>query len=129
MRFAYLEQFIEGDYFRYSLGTKYPVVEFMVTKGITGVLNSAYDYTKSTASVKDKMKISPLGTLSYKVYAGKDNRYTCPLLFWKFTPATIFIIIIQIAFNLMNRFEYISDQYAGINVEHNMVQGSFGLPH
>jgi hypothetical protein len=61
LRFAYLEQFFEGDYFRYSLGTKYPVVELMVTKGIPGVFNSAYSYTKLSAAVKDKMKISPLG--------------------------------------------------------------------
>ena len=29
------------------------------------------------------------------------------------------------AFNLMNRFEYIADQYAGLNIEHNFGSGVF----
>ncbi|MEO6490066.1 MAG: DUF5686 family protein [Ferruginibacter sp.] len=124
LRFAYLEQFVEGDYFRYSLGTKYPVIELMVTKGIPGVFQSAYDFTKLTALVKDKMKISPLGTLSYKAYAGKIIG-TLPFAFLEVHPGNDIYYYSSSGFNLMNRFEYISDQYAGINVEHNIGSGIF----
>ena len=37
----------------------------------------------------------------------------------------IFIITIRNSFNLMNRFEYLSDKYAGVNVEHNIGSGLF----
>jgi hypothetical protein len=33
LRFAYLEQFVIGDFFRYSVGSKYPVAELLVAKG------------------------------------------------------------------------------------------------
>ena len=124
LRFAYLEQFFEGDYFRYSLGTKYPVVELMVTKGIPGVFNSAYSYTKLSATVKDFMKISPLGTLSYKVYAGQIFG-TLPFTYLEIHPGNDLFYYNKSTFNLMNRFEYVSDKYAGINIEHNIGSGIF----
>ena len=124
LRFAYLEQFIEGDYFRYSIGTKYPVVEVMVTKAIPGVFKSAYDYTKLTASIKDKMKISPLGTLSYKVYAGQVFG-TLPFAFLEVHPGNDLYYYSKSSFNLMSRFEYLSDKYAGVNLEHNIGSGIF----
>lgn len=124
LRFAYLEQFVEGDYFRYSLGTKYPVAELMVAKGFSGVLNSAYSYNKITASVKDYMKISPYGSFSYKIYAGKING-TLPFTFLENHPGNDIYYYNPGSFNLMNRFEYLSDKYAGVNVEHNVGSGLF----
>ena len=124
IRFAYLEQFIEGDYFRYSLGTKYPIAELTLTKGFSGVLNSAYNYTKIAASIKDYMKISPYGSFSYKVYAGKVNG-VLPFTLLENHPGNDIYYYNPGSFNLMNRFEYLSDQYAGINVEHNVGSGLF----
>ena len=124
LRFAYLEQFVEGDYFRYSLGTKYPIAELMLAKGFSGVFNSAYNYTKIAASVKDYMKISPYGSFSYKVYAGKINGIL-PFAFLENHPGNDIYYYNPGSFNLMNRFEYLSDQYAGINVEHNVGSGLF----
>ncbi len=124
LRFAYLEQFVEGDYFRYSLGTKYPVAELMLAKGIPGVLNSAYTYTKISGSIKDYMKISPYGSFSYKLYAGKING-VIPFAFLENHPGNDIYYYNSGSFNLMNRFEYLSDKYAGINVEHNVGSGLF----
>lgn len=124
LRFAYLEQFVEGDYFRYSLGTKYPVAELMLAKGIPGIVNSAYTYTKISGSIKDYMKISPYGSFSYKVYAGKING-VIPFAFLENHPGNDIYYYNSGSFNLMNRFEYLSDKYAGINVEHNVGSGLF----
>jgi len=124
LRFAYLERFLETDYNRFSIGTKYPIVEVMLAKGMPGVFNSAYNYTKYSALVKDVMKISPYGTLSYKVYAGKIDG-TLPFTFLENHPGNDLYYYSSSSFNLMNRFEYLSDKYAGINVEHNIGSGLF----
>ena len=124
LRFAYLEQFFEGDYFRYSLGTRYPVVDLVATKGIKQILEGAYDYTKLNLTISDKMKISPLGTLSYKVYGGKVWG-TLPFIFLEVQPGNDIYYYNPGTFNLMNRFEYISDQFAGVNLEHNIGSGLF----
>jgi len=124
LRFAYLERFIETDYFRTSLGTKYPIVELTVAKGIKGVYNSAYDYTKYSLAVKDFMKISPYGSLRYKVYGGIING-TLPFTNLENHPGNDLYYYSLSSFNLMNRFEYLSDKFAGVNLEHNLGSGLF----
>ncbi len=124
LRFAYLETFIETDYNRYSMGTKYPVAELMLAKGFAGVFNSAYNYTKYALTIKDFMKISPYGTLSYKVFAGKIHG-SMPFTNLENHPGNDIYYYNRSAYNLMNRFEYLSDQYAGANVEHNIGSGLF----
>ena len=124
LRFAYLERFIETDYNRYSLGTKYPIVEAMFSKGFAGVFNSAYNYTKYSLLIKDMMKISPYGTLYYRVYGGKING-AMPFTNLENHPGNDLFYYNPFAFNLMNRFEYLSDKYAGINMEHNIGSGLF----
>jgi len=124
LRFAYLEKFIETDYNRYSLGTKYPIVELLVAKGISGVFNSAYNYSKYSLLVKDMMKISPYGVLYYRVYGGKING-AMPFTNLENHPGNDLYYYNPFAFNLMNRFEYLSDQYAGVNIEHNIGSGLF----
>ncbi len=124
LRFAYLEKFIDNGYFRYSLGTKYPIVEVMLAEGFSGVLNSAYSYSKYYASVKDVVKIFPFGSFSYKIYAGKING-TLPFTFLENHPGNDIYYYSPGSFNLMNRFEYLSDKYAGINVEHHIGSGLF----
>ena len=124
LRFAYLEQFVEGDFFRYTLGSKYPVAEVKVAKGISGIIKSTYHYTKISASVKDYIKISPLGAVSYKVYAGKISGVV-PFTFLENHPGNDIYYYNSSAFNLMSRFEYLSDRYAGFNLEHNVGSGIF----
>ncbi len=124
LRFAYLERFIESDYNRYSIGTKYPVVELMAAKGFAGVFNSAYNYSKLSLLVKDMMKISPYGTLYYRVYGGKIFG-DMPFTNLENHPGNDIFYYNPFAFNLMNRFEYLSDQYVGVNVEHNIGSGLF----
>ena len=124
LRFAYLERFIETDYNRYSLGTKYPIVEVMFSKGFKGLFNSAYNYTKYSLLIKDMMKISPYGTLYYRVYGGKING-TMPFTNLENHPGNDLYYYNPFAFNLMNRFEYLSDKYAGVNMEHNIGSGLF----
>ena len=103
---------------------KYPVAELMFTKAIPGVFNSAYSYTKITASISDYARISPFGTLSYKVYGGKING-TLPFAFLESHPGNDLYYYSSSSFNLMNRFEYLSDRWAGINFEHNIGSGIF----
>ena len=124
LRFAYQEHFVEGDYFRYSLGSKYPVAEVLLAKGISGIAKSAYHYTKISGSVKDHINVSPLGTVFYKAYAGKITG-TLPFTFLENHPGNDIYYYNLAAFNLMSRFEYLSDKYAGVNIEHNIGSGIF----
>lgn len=124
LRWAYLEKFYESDYFRTSLGTKYPIIELTLAQGIPGIIKSAYSYTKVKLSVNDKIKISPYGSLTYKVYGGLITG-TQPYTFLENHPGNDLYYYNAGTFNLMTRFEYLSDKYAGINLEHNIGSGLF----
>ncbi len=125
-RFAYLERFLENQFFRTSLGSPYPIGELYLTKGISGVLRSSYDYVKISASVSDYIKIPPFGTISYYVYGGKTFG-TLPYVLLDIAPGNELYYYNKYAFNLMNRWEFVHDRYAGINIEHNIGNGIFRL--
>jgi len=70
------------------------------------------------------MKISPYGTLRYKVHGGIING-TLPFTNLENHPGNDLFYYSPASFNLMNRFEYLSDKYAGVNLEHNIGSGLF----
>ena len=123
-RFAYLEQFVESNYFRYTLGSRYPAVEIVAAKAVSKVINSSYDYVKLSGSVSDFIKVSPLGNISYKLYGGKIFGYL-PYTYLFIPPANDLYYYNKNALNLMTRFEYLTDSYTGLNIEHAIGSGIF----
>lgn len=124
LRFAYLEKFLENTFYRTSLGSPYPIVELRYTKGVSGVLNSSYNYHKLSGGVSNYSKIPPYGTISFNVFGGKTYG-TLPYLFLDVAPGNEIYYYNRYAFNMMNRYEFIHDTYAGINFEHNFGNGLF----
>lgn len=123
-RFAYTEKFYSTNFFRYSLGSPFPIAEIEYTKGIKNFLNSNFDYQKISGSINDQVSIAPLGTLNYNIYGGKIFG-TLPYVFLEVHPGNEVYYYNRYAFNLMNRYEYISDSYAGFSIEHNVGNGLF----
>jgi hypothetical protein len=126
LRFAWLERFVESHFYRTSLGSIYPVGEVNITQGFRGILKSAYNYTKVSASVSDNLKIPPLGSLSWTIYGGKTFG-TLPYTLLDIAPGNELYYYNKYAFNMMNRWEFIHDKYAGINLEHNIGNGIFRM--
>jgi hypothetical protein len=123
-RFAYLEKFLENTFYRTSLGSPYPIGEIKISKGISGVFKSGYNYTKLSGSISDFLKIPPYGSIYFNVFAGKTNG-TLPYMLLDVAPGNEIYYYNRYAYNLMNRWEYVHDQYAGFNVEHNFGNGIF----
>ena len=126
LRFAWLERFLESHFYRTSLGSAYPIGEINISRGFSGVFNSSYQYTKLSASVSDNFKIPPFGNISWYVYGGKTFG-TLPYTLLDIAPGNELYYYNKYAFNMMNRWEFIHDKYAGINVEHNIGNGIFRL--
>lgn len=124
LRFAYLERFLESNFFRSSLGSPYPIPEFKITQGISGVGKSAYNYTKIIGGVHDFIKIPPFGSFEYDAFAGKTFG-TLPYTFLEIAPGNELSYYNKHTFSLMNRYEYIHDKFAAISFEHNIGNGIF----
>ena len=124
LRFAYLERFVENQFYRTSLGSIYPILEINISKGIAGVLRSNYSYTKLSANLSDNMKLPPLGSFSWMLFAGKTTG-TLPYTQLDIAPGNDLFYYNKYAFNMMNRWEFIHDKYAGGIIEHNIGNGIF----
>lgn len=118
MRFAYREKFVEGKTGRISLGSDYPVTQIIYTAGMKGVLESDFSYHKLVGKVDDIVKVPPFGYTYYAIEAGKTwGAVPYPLLNVHQGNESYFYD--YSSFNLMNYYEFISDQYASLFVVHH----------
>ncbi|MEO7210358.1 MAG: DUF5686 family protein, partial [Chitinophagaceae bacterium] len=124
IRYAFSERTIIDNFNRTSLGSDYPIVELKYAHGFKNVLKGSYAYDKVDLSVSDYLNVSPYGNIYYNVYAGKIFG-TLPYNLLDILPGNDWYYYSRYSFNLMNRFEYLTDEYAGINVEHNIGSGLF----
>ncbi|MGV3656890.1 MAG: DUF5686 family protein [Chitinophagaceae bacterium] len=126
LRYAFAEKFLESTFNRISLGSQYPIVDVRYVKGLSDVFKSGYDYHKLSASVSDYLKVAPFGTIYYNLFGGQTFG-TLPYMLLDIAPGNEIYYYNPYAFNMMNRYEYLHDKYAGINVEHNFGSGLFRL--
>lgn len=117
-RFAYREKYVSGDFRRLSLGTRYPAIELHAAVGLKGTFGSEYGYEKLVAHVYQRVQLGALGWMRLNAEAGQvwgDLPY--PLLIVHSGNETFYLD--DAAFNTMNFFEFISDRYAQLFVEHH----------
>ena len=124
IKYAYLEKFLNGNFYRISLGSQYPIIEAKYTQGVSGFFKSNYNYSKISGGVSDYIKIAPFGSIYYNVFGGKTYG-KLPYMLLDIAPGNEIYYYNKYAFNLMNRFEFLHDQYAGIIFEHNIGNGIF----
>ena len=118
-RFARNEEFLEGEFDRISLGTKFPTFTVNYTYGLKGVLNSDYEYQKLILGYEHKLKLGFLGVLSYSGEAGKVfGAAPYPLL--EVHQGNESWIGNTRAYNMMNILEFVSDEYISGNLEHHL---------
>jgi hypothetical protein len=118
MRFAYQEKFIEGDFLRVSLGSKYPIAALTYTYGMPGVLGSNFQYHKLDLDVYNSFDINPLGTLNYEIKAGKTFG-TLPFYLLDIPQGNDTYIFDDYSFNGMQLFEFATDQYVSAYITHH----------
>lgn len=117
-RFAYKEKYVSGDFARISLGTDYPTVELHLAVGLPSMANSEYGYQKAVLHVYQRLQLGILGWTRVNAEAGRIwGTLPFPLLILHSGNETFYND--DLAFNTMNYFEFISDRYAQLFVEHH----------
>lgn len=117
------EGFVTGEFERVSLGSDWPEINFYITKGFKGVLGSDVDFWKLQLNYYHKFNINPFGYARLIVDAGKIfGKVPYPLL--QLHEGNETYAFDRYAFNMMNYYEFASDQYASLYLEHHF-QGFF----
>lgn len=117
-RYAYNEKFIMGEFERVSLGTHYPIFNLDLTAGIKGILNSQYDYYRIHASIDHGFNINPIGRFRY-ILDGSFYIGTAPYPLLQIHEGNETYSFDDYAFNMMNYYEFASDKYLSLLVEHH----------
>ena len=119
IRYAPGEKKIETNRRKIRFKGNKPIYEFNVNQAVNGLVGSKYNYTKLSASISQKFRIPSLGLINYNVYGGKIYGDSLPFMLLELHPGNEVFVYNRNGFNLMNRFEYYSDNYAGFQIEHN----------
>ncbi len=118
-RFAKNETFILNGNERITLATKrIPVITLKYQRGIKGFLGGNFDYEKITLKAYQTFRLGTLGRSDYTLSAGyTPSNLPAPLLFPHLGNETFFFV--RSAYSTMNYFEFVSDQYASLQYNHN----------
>ncbi len=118
-RLARRETFLMNNNERISMGNENaPVVTVRYTIGLKGMLGGDFHYHKLRLNVKQSFRTGFLGRTFYDLTLGYiPSTLPYPLLYTPLGNESWFYV--ENAFNLMNYFEFISDRYATLRVEHD----------
>jgi hypothetical protein len=117
IRWAPHEQFYQGKNGRTGIINKYPILTFQYTKGVQGLFGAQYHYDAFHFNLYRRLYWAPFGYTDFRFDAGYlSGLLPFPLLI--IAPANQSYVYSLNAYNLMNTQEFVSDHYAGINLDH-----------
>jgi len=118
-RLAHKETFLMNNNERISLGNgNAPIVSIRYAIGLKGMLGGEFHYHKLRLNIKQSFRMGFIGRTLYEANFGYiPSQLPYPLLYTPLGNESIFYV--ENAFNLMNYFEFVSDRYATLRVEHD----------
>ncbi|NOQ26869.1 MAG: carboxypeptidase-like regulatory domain-containing protein [Bacteroidales bacterium] len=118
IRFAKNEKYLRGEFERINLGTDAPVLNVNLTAGLKDVFGSDYEYYKVSVNFAHKIPVGTLGYFKYILDAGQVFG-TVPYPLLKLHEGNESYAFYRYAFNMMNFYEFASDRYASLYLEHH----------
>ena len=123
IHFAYRETFFFDKFKRKSLGTKYPRFNLWYTYGIPNFLDGNYEYHRLQIAMRQGFNVAGLGRSKYIVSWGKIWG-KLPYNLLEVHPGNETYIYDEFAYNGLNYYEFISDEFASFAYAHHF-QGLF----
>ena len=117
-RWAHKERYILGEFTRITIGTKYPIFELQYAYGVPNVFLSEYEYHKLQFQIKQWFNVMSIGWSKYIFEVGKIWG-TLPYPLLKIQPSNETFLFDEYAYNLMNYYEFIQDEYVSLYYTHH----------
>ncbi|MFL9485477.1 DUF5686 family protein [Chitinophagaceae bacterium LWZ2-11] len=117
LRWAPHEQFYQGKVYRIPIINKYPIFTFRYIAGVKGLFGGQYSYHNFNLNIYKRFYVSPLGYTDVTFDGGYIlGKVPFPLMDIHHANQTYAYQLNS--YNLMNFLEFVSDHYAGVNVDH-----------
>ena len=117
LRWAPHEQYYEGKAGRAPVANKYPIFTLRYAHGFQGLMGGQYNYDALHLNIYKRVYLSPLGYSDVTFDAGwQSGKLPFPLLTIHTANQSYAYYIDE--FNMMNFEEFVSDHYAGVDIDH-----------
>lgn len=117
IRWAPNEKFYQGKVYRIPVINKYPVLKLRYIAGVKGLVNGEYNYHNLNLNITKRFYLSQFGYTDAAVEGGYIfGKVPFPLLTIHRANQTYSYQLNS--YNMMNFMEFVSDRYAGLNVDH-----------
>ena len=117
-RLSFKERFVMADFSRVTISSNYPIVQLSYAYGIPKLFSSDYEYHKLTLSISEWFNLSTLGWSKYMIEGGKIWG-TLPYPLLKIHDGNQTFLWDELASNMMNYYEFVSDAYLNIYFTHH----------
>jgi len=97
---------------------RHPILYGSYTKGLKGVSNHDFDYDKLQLFYKHRILMGGFGKLKYVIEIGKTFG-DVPLTLLDVVPGNQTLTTAPRTFDLLDYYEFVTDEYASLHIEHN----------
>jgi hypothetical protein len=119
LHYGFREKVLAGEFERVVVSSPYPVFNLKYAYGVKGLFNGEYEYNSLRANVSQWFSFLSAGWLKYNVEAGKMWG-TLPFPLLQILPGNETFYHDDYAFNLMNYYEFIADEYVAYHLIYHM---------
>lgn len=117
-RISWKEKFINGEFYRFTISSSYPIISINFAYGIPDVFKSDYEYQRLQLNVQQWFNFSTIGYSKYKIEAGKIWG-TLPYPLLRIHDGNQTFLFDEDASNLMNYYEFVSDAWISVLLTHH----------
>lgn len=116
-RYSFMDQYYARVFYRYFQITRFPVFVFRYTAGIVHMPGNRFNYHNLHLTISQRLS-SQVGHTDYLFRAGKIFG-KAPFTSAYLTQGNLGLLLDRFNYNLLREFEFVSDQYASLWVEHH----------
>jgi len=118
LHYGYREKVLAGEFERMVVSSPYPVLDIHYAYGIPNLLNSDFEYHRAQVRVTQWFNSMTAGWSKYYIEAGKTwGKVPFPLM--KIHTGNETFWYDESAFNLMNYYEFVNDEYVNFLFTHH----------
>lgn len=120
LRYAYKETYVKTRDYKFSMGTKYPILEFQYTHGFDGLLNGQYNFNRYEAKISGSIYTKLVGKTSITLKAGYlDSDIPYSEMFNGLPSFNSIYLYAPISFVTMRYNEFATNRYAILFFTHS----------
>jgi len=117
-RLSFDESFVNGEFYRTTVSSDYPIFLLSYSYGIPKLFRSDFEYHKLTLNIQQSFNFATIGWSKYIIEAGKIWG-TLPYNLLRIHDGNQTFLFDEYAANLMNYYEFISDEYISAYFTHH----------